>query len=105
MRNKRGQDPNLFCEFDKDTGHLTDDCFSLKQEIERALRDVKLIHLIKGGKRDYRQIQRREEGLDNKKLRKLETHMVQGGHEGQEKIITSARKTTHGANDRLFSLL
>ncbi|XP_022028469.1 uncharacterized protein LOC110929617 [Helianthus annuus] len=79
MRNKRGQDPNLFCEFHKDTGHLTDDCFSLKQEIERALRDGKLTHLVKGGKRDYRQIQRRDEGPDNKKLRKLETHMVQGG--------------------------
>ncbi|XP_021975405.1 uncharacterized protein LOC110870533 [Helianthus annuus] len=79
MRNKRGQDPNLYCEFHKDTGHLTDDCFSLKQEIERALRDGKLTHLVKGGKRDYRQIQRRDEGPDNKKLRKLETHMVQGG--------------------------
>ncbi|XP_022040767.1 uncharacterized protein LOC110943325 [Helianthus annuus] len=79
MRNKRGQDPNLFCEFHKDTGHLTDDCFSLKQEIERALRDGKLTPLVKGGKRNYRQIQRREEGPDNKKLRKLETHMVQGG--------------------------
>ncbi|XP_022013761.1 uncharacterized protein LOC110913223 [Helianthus annuus] len=52
---------------------------SLKQEIERALRDGKLGHLVKGGKRDYRQIQRRDEGPDNKKLRKLETHMVQGG--------------------------
>ncbi|KAJ0613463.1 putative DNA/RNA polymerase superfamily [Helianthus annuus] len=58
---------------------MTDDCFSLKQEIERALRDGKLGHLVKGGKRDYRQIQRRDEGPDNKKLRKLETHMVQGG--------------------------
>ncbi|XP_035830036.1 uncharacterized protein LOC110906998 [Helianthus annuus] len=64
---------------DHHTGHLTDDCFSLKQEIERALRDGKLGHLVKGGKRDYRQIQRRDEGPDNKKLRKLETHMVQGG--------------------------
>ncbi|XP_022024670.1 uncharacterized protein LOC110925005 [Helianthus annuus] len=79
MLNKRGQDPNLFCEFHKDTGHLTDDCFSLKKEIERALRDGRLTKLVKGGKRDNRQIHRREEGPDNKKLRKLETHMVQGG--------------------------
>ncbi|XP_021975264.1 uncharacterized protein LOC110870387 [Helianthus annuus] len=79
MRNKRGQDPNLFCEFHKDTGHLTDDCFSLKQEKERALRDGRITHLVKGGKRDNCQIHRREEGPDNKKLRKLETHMVQGG--------------------------
>ncbi|XP_022041647.1 uncharacterized protein LOC110944244 [Helianthus annuus] len=79
MRNKRGQDPNLFCKFLKDTGHLTDDIFSLKQEIKRALRDGKLTHLVKCEKHDYRQIQRREEGLDNKKLWKLETHMVQGG--------------------------
>ncbi|XP_022003908.1 uncharacterized protein LOC110901385 [Helianthus annuus] len=78
MRNKRGQDPNLFCEFHKDIGHLTDDCISLRQEIERALKGGKLTHLVKG-KRDNRQIQRMEEGPDNKKLRKLETHMIQVG--------------------------
>ncbi|XP_035838438.1 uncharacterized protein LOC118486256 [Helianthus annuus] len=103
IRNKRGQDPNLYCEFHKDTGHLTDDCFSLKQEIERALRDGKLTHLVKGGKRDYRQIQRRDEGPDNKKLRKLETHMVQGAHEDQRKITTSVHKMIRGARSKSSS--
>ncbi|KAJ0433609.1 hypothetical protein HanIR_Chr17g0872181 [Helianthus annuus] len=79
MRNKRGQDPNLFSEFHKDTGHLTDDCISRRQEIQRALKGGRLTHLVKGGKKDNRQIQRREEGPDNNKLRKLETHMIQGG--------------------------
>ena len=34
MKNKKGQDPNLYCEFHKDTGHRTDDCISLRVEIE-----------------------------------------------------------------------
>ncbi|XP_021990855.1 uncharacterized protein LOC110887584 [Helianthus annuus] len=50
-----------------------------KTRNRKGLERWKAHSLVKGGKRDYRQIQRREEGPDNKKLQKLETHMVQGG--------------------------
>ncbi|MFS7999627.1 putative retrotransposon gag domain-containing protein [Helianthus anomalus] len=62
MRNKRDQDQNLFCEFHKDIGHLTGDCFSLKQKIERALRDGRLTHLVKGGNHDNRQFTEERKG-------------------------------------------
>ncbi|XP_035845350.1 uncharacterized protein LOC118491578 [Helianthus annuus] len=77
MTNKKGQDPNLYCDFHKDSGHLTDDCYSLRQEIERALKSGKLSHLVKNVRKDTRQLQRHDEG-SHKKVRRLETHMVNG---------------------------
>ncbi|KAJ0556588.1 putative DNA/RNA polymerase superfamily [Helianthus annuus] len=77
MTNKKGQDPNLYCDFHKDTGHLTDDCISLRQEIEKALKSGKLGHLVKNARKETRQIQRNDDGRD-KKVRRLETHMVNG---------------------------
>ncbi|XP_021971323.1 uncharacterized protein LOC110866483 [Helianthus annuus] len=75
MLNKKGQDPNLYCDFHKDTGHLTDDCICLRQEIEKALKSGKLSHLLKNVRKETRQIQRNDEG-GQKKVRRLETHMV-----------------------------
>ncbi|XP_021995160.1 uncharacterized protein LOC110892249 [Helianthus annuus] len=77
MTNKKGQDPNLYCDFHKDSGHLTDDCYSLRQEIERALKSGKLSHLVKNVRKETRQLQRHDEG-NHKKVRRLETHMVNG---------------------------
>ncbi|XP_035832804.1 uncharacterized protein LOC118481703 [Helianthus annuus] len=77
MTNKKGQDPNLYCDFHKDSGHLTDDCYSLHQEIERALKSGKLSHLVKNVRKETRQLQRHDEG-NHKKVRRLETHMVNG---------------------------
>ncbi|KAJ0879927.1 hypothetical protein HanRHA438_Chr10g0457131 [Helianthus annuus] len=77
MTNKKGQDPNLYCDFHKDSGHLTDDCYSLCQEIERALKSGKLSHLVKNVRKETRQLQRHDEG-NHKKVRRLETHMVNG---------------------------
>ncbi|XP_035832854.1 uncharacterized protein LOC118481743 [Helianthus annuus] len=57
--------------------HLTDDCYSLRQEIERALKSGKLSHLVKNVRKDTRQLQRHDEG-SHKKVRRLETHMVNG---------------------------
>ncbi|XP_022008235.1 uncharacterized protein LOC110907582 [Helianthus annuus] len=54
MTNKKGQDPNLYCDFHKDTGHLTDDCISLRQEIEKALKSGKLSHLVKNVRQETR---------------------------------------------------
>ncbi|XP_021979790.1 uncharacterized protein LOC110875903 [Helianthus annuus] len=77
MTNKKGQDPNLYCDFHKDTGHLTDDYISLRQEIEKTLKSGKLGHLVKNVRKETRQIQRNDDGRD-KKVRRLETHMVNG---------------------------
>ncbi|XP_021996337.1 uncharacterized protein LOC110893540 [Helianthus annuus] len=77
MTNKKGQDPNLYCDFHKDSGHLTDDCYSLRQEIEKALKSGKLSHLVKNVRKETRQLQRHDEG-NHKKVRCLETHMVNG---------------------------
>ncbi|XP_021986602.1 uncharacterized protein LOC110883046 [Helianthus annuus] len=77
MTNKKGQDPNLYCDFHKDSGHLTDDCYSLRQEIEKALKSGKLSHLVKNVRKETRQLQRHDEG-NHKKVRRLETHMVNG---------------------------
>ncbi|XP_021980421.1 uncharacterized protein LOC110876561 [Helianthus annuus] len=77
MTNKKGQDPNLYCDFHKDSGHLTDDCYSLRQEIEKALKSGKLSHLVKNVRKETRQLHRHDEG-NHKKVRRLETHMVNG---------------------------
>ncbi|MFS7930257.1 hypothetical protein Hanom_Chr04g00342041 [Helianthus anomalus] len=58
MRSKKGQDPSLFCEFHKDTGHLTNDCIQLRIEIEKALKSGKLEHLLKSVRKDIKKIQR-----------------------------------------------
>ena len=52
IHNKRNQDPNKYCEFHKDTGHNTDNCISLKLEIEVALRYDELSHILKKKGRD-----------------------------------------------------
>ncbi|XP_021996212.1 uncharacterized protein LOC110893409 [Helianthus annuus] len=77
MSNKKGQDPNLYCDFHKNTGHLTDDCISLRQEIEKALKSGKLGHLVKNVRKETRQIHRNDNG-GQKKVRRLETQMVDG---------------------------
>ncbi|XP_021971588.1 uncharacterized protein LOC110866753 [Helianthus annuus] len=77
MTNKKGQDPNLYCDFHNDTGHLTDVCISLRQEIEKDLKSGKLGHLVKNVRKETRQIQRNDDGRD-KKVRRLQTHMVNG---------------------------
>ncbi|XP_022030380.1 uncharacterized protein LOC110931287 [Helianthus annuus] len=59
MSSKKGQDPNLYCDFHKDTGHLTDDCFSLRQEIEKALKSGKFGHLVKNVRKETLQIHRK----------------------------------------------
>uniref|UniRef100_A0A251SMQ5 Putative reverse transcriptase domain-containing protein n=1 Tax=Helianthus annuus TaxID=4232 RepID=A0A251SMQ5_HELAN len=36
-----------YCEYHRDKGHTTDECWALKQEIEKAVRSGKLSHLVK----------------------------------------------------------
>ncbi|MFS7910504.1 putative nucleotidyltransferase, Ribonuclease H [Helianthus anomalus] len=101
MTNKKGQDPDLYCDFHKDTHHLTDNCISLRQEIEKALKSGKLSHLVKNVRKETRQIQRNDDG-NQKKVRRLETHMVNGPRQVQEERA-SAHLNQHGKNKKLFS--
>jgi len=40
---------NVWCEFHQDHGHLTDKCFSLKDEIEKMLKEGKLRKYVDKG--------------------------------------------------------
>ncbi|XP_022000876.1 uncharacterized protein LOC110898401 [Helianthus annuus] len=46
MKNKRGQDPSQYCEYHKDNRHTTNNCISLRTEIEKALKSGELTHLL-----------------------------------------------------------
>ncbi|XP_022003210.1 uncharacterized protein LOC110900636 [Helianthus annuus] len=69
MKNKRGQDPNLYCEYHKDNGHATDNCISLRTEIEKPLKSGELTHLVQNVRKEIKQITRGDEGLSNKKAK------------------------------------
>ena len=44
---RKNIDSTKYCDFHKDAGHDTDNCYSLKMEIEAALRSGKLANLVK----------------------------------------------------------
>ncbi|XP_022019854.1 uncharacterized protein LOC110919914 [Helianthus annuus] len=69
MKNKRGQDPNLYCEYHKDNGHTTNNCISLRTEIEKALKSGELTHLVQNVRKDIKQITRGDEGPSSKKAK------------------------------------
>ncbi|KAJ0550694.1 hypothetical protein HanHA300_Chr07g0248831 [Helianthus annuus] len=52
MKNKRGQDPSQYCEYHKDNGHTTDNCISLRIEIEKALKNGELTHLLQNVRKE-----------------------------------------------------
>ncbi|XP_035832998.1 uncharacterized protein LOC118481818 [Helianthus annuus] len=62
MKNKRGQDPAQYCEYHKDNGHTTNNCISLRTEIEKALKSGELTHLLQNVRKEIKQITRGEEG-------------------------------------------
>ncbi|KAJ0601425.1 hypothetical protein HanIR_Chr03g0128201 [Helianthus annuus] len=62
MKNKRGQDPAQYCEYHKDSGHTTNNCISLRTEIEKALKSGELTHLLQNVCKEIKQITRGEEG-------------------------------------------
>ncbi|XP_022030313.1 uncharacterized protein LOC110931218 [Helianthus annuus] len=69
MKNKRGQDPNLYCEYHKDNGHTKNNCISLRMEIEKALKSGELTHLVQNVHKEIKQITRGDEGPSNKKAK------------------------------------
>ncbi|XP_022031322.1 uncharacterized protein LOC110932283 [Helianthus annuus] len=46
MKFEKNQDLTLYCEYHKDSGHSTNNCTSLRLEIERALKEGKVQHLL-----------------------------------------------------------
>ncbi|KAJ0547312.1 putative retrotransposon gag domain-containing protein [Helianthus annuus] len=62
MKSKRGQDPAQYCEYHKDNGHATNNCISLRTEIEKALKSGELTHLLQNVRKEIKQITRGEEG-------------------------------------------
>ncbi|XP_022007373.1 uncharacterized protein LOC110906570 [Helianthus annuus] len=61
MKSKRGQDPAQYCEYHKDNGHTTNNCISLRTEIEKALKNGELTHLLQNMRKEIKQITRGEE--------------------------------------------
>ncbi|XP_022030527.1 uncharacterized protein LOC110931441 [Helianthus annuus] len=61
MMSKRGQDLAQYCEYHKDTGHTTNNCISLRTEIEKALKNGEFAHLLQNMRKEIKQITRGEE--------------------------------------------
>nr|XP_025653785.1 uncharacterized protein LOC112749649 [Arachis hypogaea] len=57
LKDRTGGNKNLYCDYHKGYGHLTQDCFDLKDALEQAIREGKLAafsHLIREPRRRYR---------------------------------------------------
>ncbi|KAJ0854296.1 hypothetical protein HanRHA438_Chr14g0661051 [Helianthus annuus] len=81
MKSKKNQDLTLYCEYHKDSGHTTNNCISLRLEIERALKEGKLQHLLPGGQKPTKRITPHGEGTSSgkKTMYVASTHMINGG--------------------------
>ncbi|KAJ0603113.1 putative retrotransposon gag domain-containing protein [Helianthus annuus] len=81
MKFKKNQDLTLYCEYHKDSGHTTNNCISLWLEIERALKEGKLQHLLPGGQKPTKRITPHGEGTSSRKrtMYVASTHMINGG--------------------------
>ncbi|XP_072064597.1 uncharacterized protein [Arachis hypogaea] len=57
LKDRTGGNKNLYCDYHKGYGYLTQDCFDLKDALEQAIREGKLAalsHLIREPRRRYR---------------------------------------------------
>ncbi|XP_076917805.1 uncharacterized protein LOC143578002 [Bidens hawaiensis] len=72
--------PNKHCMFHEDIGHDTNECISLKNEIESAIKSGKLYHLLKNVRQGPRKIATpADKGPPRKHIKDLNVHMIQGG--------------------------
>ncbi|XP_022041636.1 uncharacterized protein LOC110944231 [Helianthus annuus] len=55
-----------YCDYHKDNGHTTNNCISLRTEIEKALKSGELTHLLQNVRKEIKQITRGEEGPSKK---------------------------------------
>ncbi|XP_015939489.1 uncharacterized protein LOC107465031 [Arachis duranensis] len=80
LKDRTGGSKNLYCDYHKGYGHLTQDCFDLKDALEQAIREGKLVafsHLIREPRRRYRD--QDEEGKTRSAKRRQEP---EGGEHG-----------------------
>ncbi|XP_057724020.1 uncharacterized protein LOC130939976 [Arachis stenosperma] len=57
LKDRTGENKNLYCDFHKGYGHTTQDCFDLKDALEQAIREGKLVefsHFIREPRRQDR---------------------------------------------------
>ncbi|XP_076931562.1 uncharacterized protein LOC143596754 [Bidens hawaiensis] len=67
------------CSYHDDIGHNTNECRTLKSEIEAAVKSGKLKHLVKNGKPDNGKAPIRDnQGPSKKQIKDLNVHMIQG---------------------------
>ncbi|XP_022040785.1 uncharacterized protein LOC110943343 [Helianthus annuus] len=81
MKSKKNQDLTLYYEYHKDLGHTTNNCISLRLEIERALKEGKLQHLLTVAQKQTKRITPHDEGTSTgkKTMNVATTHMINGG--------------------------
>ncbi|XP_072094127.1 uncharacterized protein [Arachis hypogaea] len=109
LKDRTGGNKNLYCDYHKGYGHLTQDCFDLKDALEQAIREGKLAafsHLIREPRRRYRD--QDEEGKTRSAKRRQEP---EGGEHGLTVInVVTAKnaaprsKSTHKKDAKILSI-
>nr|GEY12216.1 hypothetical protein [Tanacetum cinerariifolium] len=70
------QSLNKFCDYHRDRGHNTNDCYQLKKQIEEVVALGKLAHLVK----DIRQTNQRNESLGRNNVKVINMIREEGSH-------------------------
>ncbi|XP_076915349.1 uncharacterized protein LOC143574662 [Bidens hawaiensis] len=71
--------PNKHCMFNEDIGHDTNECISLKNEMESAIKSGKLDHLLNNVRQGpQKNTTPADKGLPRKQIKDLNVHMIQG---------------------------
>ncbi|XP_035830825.1 uncharacterized protein LOC118480208 [Helianthus annuus] len=81
MKSKKNQDLTLYCEYHKVTSHTTNNCISLRLEIEQAPKEEKLQHLLPAAQKQTKRITPHNEGTSTGKrtMYVASTHKINGG--------------------------
>ncbi|XP_076929046.1 uncharacterized protein LOC143593240 [Bidens hawaiensis] len=79
-------DNKKHCSYHNDVGHNTNECVALRNEIEAAVKNAKLEHLVKGVRTGTSKPPGRDnQGPAKRQIKDLNVHMIQGGHSGKGK--------------------
>ncbi|XP_076886351.1 uncharacterized protein LOC143536189 [Bidens hawaiensis] len=79
-------DTKKHCSYHNDVGHKTNECVALRNEIEAAVKNGKLEHLVKGVRgRTGENPAKDSQGPAKRQIKDLNVHMIQGGHSGKGK--------------------
>ncbi|XP_076952285.1 uncharacterized protein LOC143625956 [Bidens hawaiensis] len=79
-------DTKKHCSYHNDVGHNTNECVALRTEIEAAVKNGKLEHLVKGVRAGTGKPPAKDnQGPAKRQIKDLNIHMIQGGHSGKGK--------------------